>query len=87
MRLRGRWLLFLVLLIVSILLSLAGTLYFKSPFLSLFLFFPFLPFVFGGRRDVDAAAVKSCPVCDYQTTDPLASFCPRDASRLSGRSR
>lgn len=79
---RPRWILFFVLLGVSVLLSVLGSLYFRSPFLALFLFFPFIPFVFGRRQEASAAGAKACPTCGYATEDPLASYCPRDASRL-----
>lgn len=82
------WALFWGGLLGSLLVSALGLLayvYWGWPFLFLFLLFPFLPFAFGAwRRQAPATKVelKRCPACGYETSDPLASFCPRDASRL-----
>lgn len=87
-RSRTNWLLFWGGLVGSLIISVLGLVayvYLGWPFLFLFLLFPFLPFAFGRwRRETSDAALelKRCPTCDYETGDPLASFCPRDASRL-----
>ncbi|GAB3664253.1 zinc ribbon domain-containing protein [Halopiger thermotolerans] len=71
-------------LAVSLLVSAAAWIYLDT--VLLFLFLPFVPFLLGrGRRsEADARAVRRCPDCGFQTSDPNYEYCPRDGSRLRG---
>jgi hypothetical protein len=77
-----RWILFVALLAASVAVSVAATIYLRSPIFALLLLFPSLPFLF--RRDGTAADVvtKECAMCGFTTQDPRSSFCPRDGSAL-----
>lgn len=51
--------------------------------LLVFLFLPFVPFLFRkGGEDEAEPAVKECPVCAFRTTNPEFTHCPRDGHRL-----
>ncbi|RKD97291.1 hypothetical protein [Halopiger aswanensis] len=64
------------------LVSVAAWIYFET--VLLFLFLPFVPFLFdrGRRTDSAARAVRHCPDCDFRTTEQSYEHCPRDGSRL-----
>jgi len=70
-------------LAVSLLVSVVAWVYFDS--LLLFLFVPFVPFLFrrgrSDRSDTDEAG-RRCPECGFQTRDEEYDFCPRDGTRL-----
>ncbi len=51
--------------------------------LLVFLFLPFLPFLFRGR---DEPTVRRCPRCNFETRQEDYEFCPRDGERLQGNS-
>lgn len=73
----------LVGLAVSIAVSVAIYLYTGS--LLVFLFVPFVPFLFrglGGRECAADPAVRECPRCGYRTAEPDHEYCPRDGTRL-----
>ncbi|AXR78282.1 hypothetical protein [Natrarchaeobaculum sulfurireducens] len=71
----------LVGLILGLLVSVAAWIYFET--LLLFLFLPFVPFLFTRRgREQQPRSVRQCPRCNFQTADPDHEFCPRDGSRL-----
>jgi hypothetical protein len=63
---------------VSLAVSVAVWYYFDS--LLLFLFVPFVPFLFRGRGE--RPPVRECPVCGFRTRDPEVDYCPRDGTRL-----
>lgn len=66
---------------LSLLVSALAWWYFDSLFL--FLFVPFVPFLFRlGRREEAAPPVRECPACDFRTRDPEFEYCPRDGHRL-----
>lgn len=52
--------------------------------LLLFLFVPFVPFLFrrGSTESREQPPVKECPRCDFHTTGREYEYCPRDGSRL-----
>jgi hypothetical protein len=64
---------------VSLLVSVAAYVYLDT--LLLFLFLPFVPFLF---RDGDEAASggRTCPECGYRTRATDHEYCPRDGTRL-----
>jgi hypothetical protein len=66
-------------LIVSLALTVALWWYFET--LLVFLFLPFVPFLFPGRAD-DEPPVRECPVCGFQTRTEDFEYCPRDGHRL-----
>jgi len=71
----------LVGLTLGLLVSVAAWIYFET--LLLFLFLPFVPFLFARRnREPQPRSVRRCPRCEFQTADPDHEFCPRDGSRL-----
>ena len=49
--------------------------------LFVFLFLPFVPLLFGGRRDHGGAA-RTCPQCGFTTRSSEARYCPRDGTEL-----
>ena len=63
--------------------------------LLLFLFLPFVPFLFGGgstgaERTGTAgpprsSTVRECPECSFRTTESEFEYCPRDGRRLRER--
>lgn len=70
---------------VSLLVSVAAWVYLDT--LLLFLFLPFVPFLFrrGGdeaEREREQPPVRECPVCGYRSRDPTHDYCPRDGHRL-----
>jgi hypothetical protein len=68
-------------LLVSVLLSIALWVYFDS--LLVFLFLPFIPFLFRGLGDDDGPTiVQECPHCGFQATTDAYDYCPRDGSQL-----
>ncbi|WIV67407.1 hypothetical protein [Natrialbaceae archaeon AArc-T1-2] len=69
-------------LVVGLAVSVAVWLYFET--LLLFLFVPFVPFLFASRRR-DRRPTRHCPRCGFQTTDPEHEYCPRDGTRLRDR--
>jgi len=73
----------------SLLASVALWLYFDT--LLLFLFVPFVPFLFRGLGD-DAGesnrreqSVRECPECAFRTRTDDYEYCPRDGRRLRER--
>lgn len=69
----------LVGLVVSVLVSVAGWVYFDT--LLLFLVVPFVPLLFRRRGD-EGPPVKRCPDCGFETREPTFSHCPRDGTPL-----
>jgi len=71
-------------LAISVVVSVAIYLYTGS--LLVFLFVPFVPFLFRGFVGEDERAtqpeLRECPQCSYRTTDPEHEYCPRDGARL-----
>lgn len=65
-------------IIVSLLVSVLAWWYFNT--LLLFLFVPFVPFLF--HRTMDKPPVTRCPDCGFETQNPDYSHCPRDGTRL-----
>jgi hypothetical protein len=66
-------------LLVSLALTVALWWYFET--LLVFLFLPFVPFLFRGRAD-DEPPVRECPVCGFRTRAEDFEYCPRDGHRL-----
>ena len=68
---------------VGLLASLAITAvlwwYFET--LLVFLFLPFVPFLFRSPG-TDRPPAKECPVCGFRTRDGEFDYCPRDGHRL-----
>ncbi|MBI2079098.1 MAG: hypothetical protein HYT80_12175 [Euryarchaeota archaeon] len=77
-----RWLWFWVLLAASLAITAVGTFAFRNPFLALFLFLPFGPWMFGRRGAPEAPAPRVCPRCGTPARNPDDEFCPRDGERL-----
>ena len=67
-------------LAVSLLVTVALWWYFET--LAVFLFLPFVPFLFQGDGDDEGDRVRECPQCGFQTTAEEYEFCPRDGARL-----
>ena len=68
-------------LAAGLVVSVGAWVYFET--LLLFLFLPFVPFLFAGRGgDRDRRRVRSCPECDFRTEDREYEYCPRDGTRL-----
>ena len=67
-------------LAVSLLVTVALWWYFET--LAVFLFLPFVPFLFQGDGDDEGDRVRECPQCGFQTTAEEYEFCPRDGTRL-----
>lgn len=72
----------LVGLVASLLVSAAAWYYYET-FL-LFLFVPFVPFIFRRRSGSESTpeSARECPVCGFQTADRSFEYCPRDGTRL-----
>jgi len=74
-------------LVASVALSAAAWVAFDS--LLLFLFVPFVPFLFswGSDRGRDGAdrPDRECPACGFHTDDPRYDYCPRDGTPLDRR--
>ncbi|WP_225333388.1 hypothetical protein [Halomicrobium urmianum] len=72
-------------LVGSLLLSAVLWWYFDA--LAVFLFLPFVPFLFrraggGGRAGGSTVTYRECPQCGFRTADPDYEYCPRDGARL-----
>jgi hypothetical protein len=70
-------------LAASLLLSVVAWYYFDT--LLLFLFLPFVPFLFRGSSSARAEPdreVRECPRCGFRTTNPEFAHCPRDGTPL-----
>lgn len=65
-------------LLVSIIVTVALSIAFEAPILLLIL--PFIPILGWGRRREQE--VKTCPSCEYQTTEEEVRYCPRDGTLL-----
>lgn len=76
---RSRTLTAAVGLLVSLAISVVVYLQFDT--LLLFLFLPFVPFLFRSGND-EEPPVRECPRCGYQTRAADHEFCPRDGARL-----
>ncbi|WP_336000990.1 hypothetical protein [Halorientalis halophila] len=52
--------------------------------LAVFLFLPFVPFLFRNRGsdEESAPAVRECPTCGFRTAAEDHEYCPRDGRRL-----
>ena len=71
----------LVGLTASLAISVAAWVYFDS--LLLFLFVPFVPFLFTrGGDGADRPDRASCPTCGFRTPNPDYTHCPLDGTRL-----
>lgn len=66
-------------LLASLALTVALWWYFET--LLVFLFVPFVPFLFRSRES-DQPPVRECPVCGFQTRTEEFEYCPRDGHRL-----
>jgi hypothetical protein len=60
-------------------LAVSVTLWWYFDTLAVFLFVPFVPFLF---RQRDRPPEKECPVCDFRTRSTEYEYCPRDGHRL-----
>jgi hypothetical protein len=69
-------------LAVSLLVTVALWWYVET--LAVFLFLPFVPFLFRGLDGDESTelAVRECPQCGFQTTTAEYDYCPRDGRRL-----
>lgn len=65
-------------LAVSLLVTVALWWYFET--LAVFLFLPFVPFLFRGGREQPEP--KRCPACGFQTRQDSFEYCPEDGTRL-----
>ena len=69
-------------LVASLVVSAA--VYVATGWLFLFVFVPFVPFLFarppGG--DGETPPVRECPECGFRARDPEFDYCPRDGRRL-----
>ena len=76
-------------LLVSLLLSAAVYWYTNS--LLVFLFVPFVPFLFRGASgaggETEPSPERECPRCGFRTRDPSHEYCPRDGTRLEDAGR
>lgn len=66
---------------VSLLVSVLAYVYLDT--LAVFLFVPFVPFLFR-RGDRARPSARRCPECGFTTRDPDVAYCPRDGTSLSG---
>ena len=70
-------------LALSLLVTVAAYVYFDTLFV--FLFLPFVPFLFARGRGDDGDAERTayeCPACGFRTADPEFTYCPRDGTEL-----
>lgn len=67
-------------LAATLLVSAVAWYYFETALL--FLFVPFVPFLFTRRDGDEVAARRVCPTCGFSTSDPGFAFCPRDGTEL-----
>lgn len=74
-------------LLASLGLSVALWWYFDT--LAVFLFVPFIPFLFRRGRSEQARErqVRTCPRCDFRTERTEFDYCPRDGARLEEQRR
>lgn len=74
-------------LTVGLTISVLAWIYFET--LLLFIFLPFIPFLFWRPRSTGTNGpvpqVRECPVCGFQTRNPEFEYCPRDGHRLEKR--
>ncbi|MCT9097377.1 hypothetical protein [Haloarchaeobius sp. HME9146] len=66
--------------LASLVITAALWWYFET--LAVFLFLPFVPFLFrrgDGSREPEG---RTCPRCGFRTTDPGYEYCPRDGEPL-----
>ena len=66
-------------LLASLAITVALWWYFDT--LLVFLFLPFVPFLFRTRAR-SQPPVRECPVCEFQTRNDEFEYCPRDGHRL-----
>ena len=71
-------------LVVS--LAVSALLYWQFNTLVLFLFVPFVPFLFL-RGDRDRQPRRQCPECGFSTREASVRYCPRDGTELEERAR
>lgn len=64
-------------LAVSLAVTLVAWWYFDTLFV--FLFLPFVPFLFRRRS---RSGIRTCPTCGFRTENPEYTHCPRDGTRL-----
>jgi hypothetical protein len=62
----------------SLLVSVAAYVLFET--LLVFLFVPFVPFIF--RSSGDSSPERVCPTCAFRTRSPGVRYCPRDGTEL-----
>ena len=64
-------------LLVSLAVSLVLWYVFRTP--AVFLFVPFVPFLFRRGRPPER---RRCPACGFETEEESFEYCPRDGRRL-----
>jgi len=64
-------------LLVSLAVSLVLWYLFRTP--AVFLFVPFVPFLFRRGRSPER---RRCPACGFETDEASVEYCPRDGRRL-----
>jgi hypothetical protein len=70
-------------LVASLAISIA--VYVATGWLFLFVFVPFVPFLFArplGGDGPDRPPPRECPQCGFRTRDPDFEYCPRDGRSL-----
>lgn len=67
-------------LLASLGVSIAAWILFDT--LLLFLLVPVMPLLFRRRGESASVDEKRCPVCGFETREPLFTHCPRDGTRL-----
>lgn len=65
-------------------LAVSALLYWQFDTLVVFLFVPFVPFLFL-RGDRDRPPPRRCPECGFSTVDDSVRYCPRDGAELEER--
>lgn len=72
--------------LLGVVLSLAVSVVVWQAFdtLLFFLFVPFVPFLLGRNRRTQPTG-RTCPNCDFHTTDAAVRYCPYDGARLQDR--